>query len=62
MSAGEKKHDYHLVDPSPWPIYTSFATLVLAVGSIYYFHSKKLIATFFEEANYHDRREDLVAA
>ena len=23
MSA-EKKHDYHLVDPSPWPIYTSF--------------------------------------
>ena len=33
MSA-EKKHDYHLVDPSPWPIYTSFACLVLAIGAI----------------------------
>ena len=44
MSASEKKHDYHLVDPSPWPIYTSFATLVLAVGSIYYFHSKVMWA------------------
>ena len=38
MSA-EKKHDYHLVDPSPWPIYTSFSCLVLAIGSVYYFHN-----------------------
>ena len=33
MSSGEKKHDYHLVDPSPWPIFTSFACLILAVGT-----------------------------
>ena len=38
MSA-EKKHDYHLVDPSPWPIYVSFSCLVLALGSVYYLHS-----------------------
>jgi len=38
MSA-EKKHDYHLVDPSPWPIYVSFSCLVLAIGSVYYLHS-----------------------
>ena len=38
MSA-EKKHDYHLVDPSPWPIYVSFSCLVLALGSVYYMHS-----------------------
>ena len=38
MSA-EKKHDYHLVDPSPWPIYVSFSCLVLAIGSVYYMHS-----------------------
>ena len=38
MSA-EKKHDYHLVDPSPWPIYTSFSCLVLALGAVYYMHS-----------------------
>ena len=23
--AADKKHDYHLVDPSPWPIFCSFA-------------------------------------
>ena len=38
MSA-EKKHDYHLVDPSPWPIYTAFACLVLAIGTIFYMHN-----------------------
>ena len=38
MSA-EKKHDYHLVDPSPWPIYVSFSCLVLAIGTIYYMHA-----------------------
>jgi len=42
MSADNKKHDFHLVDPSPWPIYVSFATLVLAFGAVYYFHSKAL--------------------
>ena len=41
MSA-EKKHDYHLVDPSPWPIYVSFSCLVLAIGSVYYFIVKFL--------------------
>ncbi len=35
----EKKHDYHLVDPSPWPIYVSFSCLVLAIGAVYYMHS-----------------------
>ena len=42
MSSGEKKHDFHLVDPSPWPIFTSFASLVLAFGAVYYFHTKTL--------------------
>ena len=42
MSADNIKHDFHLVDPSPWPIYVSFATLVLAFGAVYYFHSKAL--------------------
>ena len=40
--AAEKKHDYHLVDPSPWPIFCSFAALILAVGAVYYFTSKNL--------------------
>lgn len=31
-------HPFHLVDPSPWPLYTSFALLVLTVGAVLYFH------------------------
>ena len=42
MSSGEKKHDFHLVDPSPWPIFASFASLILAFGAVYYFHTKTL--------------------
>ena len=42
MSSGKKNHGFHLVDPSPWPIYVSFATLVLAFGAVYYFHTKTL--------------------
>ena len=44
MSASGQKHDYHLVDPSPWPLATSIATLVTAVGSVYYFHSKVTVS------------------
>ena len=40
--AAEKKHDYHLVEPSPWPIFCSFAALIVAVGAVYYFKSKSL--------------------
>ncbi len=32
--AHAKKHDYHLVDPSPWPFIGSVSALVLAVGFI----------------------------
>ena len=34
--AGSAKpdHDYHLVDPSPWPITGAFAALVMAIGAI----------------------------
>jgi cytochrome c oxidase subunit III len=31
-------HDYHLVDPSPWPIVGSVAALMLAVGLIAWMH------------------------
>ena len=36
--AHAKNHDYHLVDPSPWPIVGSLAAFVLAVGSVFYMH------------------------
>lgn len=31
-------HDYHLVNPSPWPILVSFALLLAAVGGIMLLH------------------------
>ncbi len=34
-----KHHDYHLVDPSPWPIIGSIAVFLLAVGAVQYLHT-----------------------
>ena len=34
-----EKHNYHLVDPSPWPFLGSIATIILAFGAVHYFGS-----------------------
>lgn len=34
--ADDVKHDYHLVNPSPWPLIGSIAVLALAVGGVVY--------------------------
>lgn len=34
MGHAAVKHDYHLVDPSPWPFVTSVAMFILAVGAV----------------------------
>ncbi len=31
-------HDYHLVDPSPWPAVGSISAFVMAVGAITWMH------------------------
>ncbi len=31
-------HDYHLVDPSPWPFVGSWSAFVLAFGAVWAFH------------------------
>ena len=41
MASDEVKHDYHLVDPSPWPIVGSVAAFVAAIGAIAYFQTLK---------------------
>src|SRR5258708_19392726 len=33
-----KHHDYHLVDPSPWPIVGSISAFIMAVGAISWMH------------------------
>ena len=43
MSIAEnKQHQYHLVDPSPLPIFTAFSLLVVAFGAILFMHEKFL--------------------
>ena len=38
VASHAKGHDYHLVDPSPWPVYGAVAAGVLAVGGILLMH------------------------
>ncbi|MGK2741488.1 cytochrome c oxidase subunit 3 [Tepidicaulis sp. LMO-SS28] len=38
--AHAKHHDYHLVDPSPWPFVGSVAAFVLAIGAVMYMHGE----------------------
>ncbi|HUW73908.1 MAG TPA: cytochrome c oxidase subunit 3, partial [Methyloceanibacter sp.] len=35
------QHDYHLVNPSPWPIVGAIGGFTLAIGLLMYFMSKK---------------------
>ena len=32
--AHAKHHDYHLVDPSPWPLIGAISAFVMAVGAV----------------------------
>ncbi|MEZ5785608.1 MAG: cytochrome c oxidase subunit 3 [Xanthobacteraceae bacterium] len=36
--ATAKHHDYHLVDPSPWPVTGSLSAFIMAVGAIFWMH------------------------
>ncbi len=36
--AHAKHHDYHLVNPSPWPFLGGFAAFILAVGAVRWMH------------------------
>ena len=37
--AHTKQHDYHLVDPSPWPAVGSLAAFIMAFGAISWMHN-----------------------
>ncbi|MBZ0139295.1 MAG: cytochrome c oxidase subunit 3 [Pseudorhodoplanes sp.] len=36
--AHKVQHDYHLVDPSPWPLIGSISALIMAIGAIGWMH------------------------
>lgn len=33
-----QSHPFHLVEPSPWPLLTSFAVLSIMIGAVLYFN------------------------
>ena len=37
-----KKHPFHLVDPSPWPLLASFAAGLLAIGAVFFMHDTEI--------------------
>lgn len=39
MSNTKSFHPYHLVDPSPWPLFGSISLLVTTIGAVMYMHS-----------------------
>jgi cytochrome c oxidase subunit 3 len=38
IMAGTKNHDYHLVNPSPWPLIGSLSAFVMAFGGVFWMH------------------------
>src|SRR5690606_32863327 len=37
-ASSARNHDYHLVDPSPWPFVGSMGAFALAIGAVAAFH------------------------
>ena len=46
MADADIKHDYHLVDPSPWPIIGSVGAFVLALGAVGFMNANGLPVPF----------------
>ena len=38
MGAHAKQHDYHLVNPSPWPLVGAMSVLLMALGAVFWMH------------------------
>lgn len=36
----EKQHDYHILEPSPWPLVTSLSVLITALGFVFWRHEQ----------------------
>ncbi|MGB9141330.1 MAG: cytochrome c oxidase subunit 3, partial [Aestuariivirga sp.] len=36
--AHAKNHDYHLVNPSPWPAVGGASAFILAIGAVHWMH------------------------
>ena len=41
MADSHAKHDYHIIDPSPWPLFGSVGALIMAIGGVVWMQSLK---------------------
>ncbi len=41
MGHSKVNHEYHLVNPSPWPLFTSISLFVLPLGAVLFMHDVK---------------------
>jgi cytochrome c oxidase subunit 3 len=46
MSAAEKSHPFHMVEPSKWPFVGALGSLVMAIGAVMYMHDGPLWMIF----------------
>ncbi|MEL6477242.1 MAG: cytochrome c oxidase subunit 3, partial [Pseudomonadota bacterium] len=37
--AGEKNHDYHIIEPSPWPFMGALGGFIMLLGMVLWFHA-----------------------
>ena len=40
--SGDARHDYHLVDPSPWPVVGSIGAFTMMVGAVFWMYGRDL--------------------
>jgi len=38
LNRNANKHSFHLVDPSPWPLFSAFSALMVTFGGVLYMH------------------------
>ena len=49
--AGHKQHDYHIIDPSPWPILAAFGVFTMLFGAVVWMDARVLSATHTHAAS-----------
>ena len=56
--AASKNHDYHLVEPDPWPIIGAFSALALFGGLVMWWHDNPYGKIVFDHQLYMVNRTD----
>lgn len=47
MKSSERTHPYHMVEPSKWPVLSTFGALTAAIGGVWSMHGGSVFGLFF---------------